>query len=172
MIQYFIISSLLYTKMYQLVNQPVFDLLLLLLALLVILNSQSRYTVTENKRLSYFILTDNTTPLTINTAIRAKSTLYTVKLDIGLQTTQKIKGTEKYINISLIFFICILSITITALKIRDILMYFLVPFILYIIYRLISSFTVYKVLFALIAVLTVKGVVLTVNRVVLLVSIK
>ena len=56
--------------------------------------------VTKNKRLSYFILTDNTTllinnttpltvdttPLTINTAIRAKSALYTVKLDISLQT--------------------------------------------------------------------------------------
>ena len=53
---------------------------------------------TENKRLSYFILinnttllTDDTTPLTINTtpptvntAIRAKSALYIVKLDIGL----------------------------------------------------------------------------------------
>ena len=54
--------------------------------------------VTENKKLSYFILTNNTTlltnnitsltvdttPLTINTAIRAKSTLYTIKLDISL----------------------------------------------------------------------------------------
>ena len=49
--------------------------------------------VTKNKRLSYFILinniiplTNNTTPLTINTVIRAKSALYTVKLDISLQT--------------------------------------------------------------------------------------
>ena len=56
--------------------------------------------VTENKRLSHFILTDNTTllidnttpltvnttPLTVNTIIRAKSALYTVNLDIGLQT--------------------------------------------------------------------------------------
>ena len=40
--------------------------------------------VTKNKRLSYFIPTDNTTPLTINTAIRVKSTLYAVKLDISL----------------------------------------------------------------------------------------
>ena len=61
--------------------------------------------VTENQRLSHFILTDDTTllindttllindttpltikttPLTINTVIRAKSALYTVKLDIGL----------------------------------------------------------------------------------------
>ena len=71
---------------------------------------------------------------------------------------------------SLIFFTCILSITVTALKIRDILMYFSVPFIFCIIYKLISSFTVYKVLFALIAVLTVEGVVLTVKKVVLLVS--
>jgi hypothetical protein len=73
---------------------------------------------------------------------------------------------------SLIFFICIFSITITALKIRDILIYFSVPFILYIVYRPISSFTVYKVLFALIAVLIVKGVVLLVNKIVLLASIK
>ena len=71
---------------------------------------------------------------------------------------------------SLIFFACILSITVTALKIRDILIYFSVPFILYVICRPISSFTVYKVLFTLIAVLTVKGVVSTVKRVVLLVS--
>jgi hypothetical protein len=54
--------------------------------------------VTENKRLSHFILTNNTilltdditlltintTPLTINTVIRAKSALYTVKWDISL----------------------------------------------------------------------------------------
>ena len=91
--------------MYQLVNQPVFDLLLPLLALSVTSNPQLQCTVTENKRLSYFILTndttpptnnttlltDNTTPLTvettpliINTVIRAKSALYTVKLDISL----------------------------------------------------------------------------------------
>ena len=67
---------------------------------------------------------------------------------------------------SLIFFACILSITITALKIRDILIYFSVPFILCVIYRIISSFTVYKALFALIAVLTVGGVVSTVRGVV------
>ena len=64
---------------------------------------------------------------------------------------------------SLIFFIYILSITITALKIRDILIYFSVPFILYIVYRLISSFTIYKVLFTLITVLIVKGVVLLIS---------
>ena len=57
----------------------------------MILNPQSRRTVTENKRLSHFILTNNTTPLTINTTpltvntiIKAKSALYTVKLDTGL----------------------------------------------------------------------------------------
>ena len=71
---------------------------------------------------------------------------------------------------SLIFFTCILSITITAPKIRDILTYFSVPFILYVVYRPISSFTVYKALFALIAVLTVGEVVLIVKGVVLLVS--
>ena len=64
---------------------------------------------------------------------------------------------------SLIFFACIFSITVTALKIRDILTYFSVPFILYIVCRLISSFIIYKVLFALIAVLIVEGVVLLVN---------
>ena len=80
---------------------------------------------------------------------------------------------------SLIFFACILSITITALKIRDILIYFLVPFILYVVCRLVFRFTVYKALFALIAVLivrgvvsTVRGVVLSISRVVLSVSIK
>ena len=84
---------------------------------------------------------------------------------IGFYIKIKIKS-------SLIFFACILSITVTALKIRDVLIYFSVPFILYMIYRLISSFIIYKVLFALIAVLIVKGVVSTVNRVVLLVSVK
>ena len=95
--------------MYQLTNQSVFDPLLLLLALLVILNPQSQHTVNKNKRLNHFILTNNTTsltnnttPLIINTAIRAKSALYTANLDISLQTIQRIKGTEKYINISLI----------------------------------------------------------------------
>ena len=65
----------------------------------------------------------------------------------------------------LIFFtyILILSIAITALKIRNILMYFLVPFIFYVVCRPISSFTVYKALFALIAVLIVGGVVSSVG---------
>ena len=72
-------------------------------------NPQLRYTVTENKRLNHFILTDNTTPLinnttplTVNTAIRAKSALYIVNLDASLQSIQRIKGTEKYVNISMI----------------------------------------------------------------------
>jgi len=50
--------------------------------------------VNKNQRLNYFILTDDTTPLTnditpltVNTVIRAKSALYTANLDIGLQTT-------------------------------------------------------------------------------------
>ena len=73
---------------------------------------------------------------------------------------------------SLIFFTCIFSIIVTALKIRDILIYFSVPFILYIVCRPISSFTIYKALFALIAVLTVRGVVLLVREVVSLISIE
>ena len=73
--------------------------------------------------MSHFIPTDDTTPPTVNTAIRAKSALYAVKLDIGLQTTQKIKGTKKYINISLILkaVIAILRIRIQAKKIRELL---------------------------------------------------
>ena len=68
------------------------------------------------------------------------------------------------IKSSLIFFTyIILSTTIAALKIRDILIYFSVPFILYIVCRPTSRFIVYKALFALIAVLTVKELVLLVN---------
>ena len=74
---------------------------------------------------------------------------------------------------SLIFFIIIiLSIVIAALKIRYILIYFSVPFILYIIYRLISRFTIYKALFTLITVLTIRGVILLVRGVVLSVGIE
>jgi hypothetical protein len=47
----------------------------------------------QKQKLFYFILINNTTPLTnnttlltINTAIRVKSTLYTVNPDISLQT--------------------------------------------------------------------------------------
>src|SRR6266702_3969317 len=53
--------------------------------------------------------------------------------------------------------IIVLSIAIAALKIRDILTYFSVPFILYMVCRPISRFAAYKALFALIAVLTVRG---------------
>jgi hypothetical protein len=75
---------------------------------------------------------------------------------------------------SLIFFTCIiiLSITVTALKIGDILMYFSLPFILYMVCRLISRFTAYKALFALIAVSMIRGVVSLVRGVVLSVGIK
>ena len=62
-----------------------------------------------NQRLNHFIPTDDTTsltddipPLTVNTVIRAKSALYAVNLDVGLQTIQRMKGTEKYVNIYLI----------------------------------------------------------------------
>jgi len=94
MTQHSIISSLLRAKIYQLANQPVFDLLLPLPALSATLNPQSRRTVNKNKRLSHFIptddttpLTNDTTPLTVNTATRAKSALYIINLDISLQTT-------------------------------------------------------------------------------------
>jgi len=60
----------------------------------------------------------------------------------------------------------ILSIAITTLKIGDILTYSPVPFILCIVYRLISRSAAYKALFALITVLTVRGVVLSVRGVV------
>ena len=77
--------------MYQLANQPAFDLLLPLPALLATSNPQLRRTV--NQRLNHSILTDDTTPLTdditpltVNTATRAKSVLYAVDLDTGLQT--------------------------------------------------------------------------------------
>ena len=67
---------------------------------------------------------------------------------------------------SLIFFTYILSITITALKIRDILIYFSVPFVLCVIRRPTSRFTAYKALFALIAVLMIRGVMSSVREVV------
>ena len=82
--------------------------------------------VIKNKRLSYFILTDDTTPLTINTVIRAKSALYAVKLDVGLQTTQRMKGTEKYVNISLILRAVIVILRIQVKKIRKPLTFILI----------------------------------------------
>jgi len=60
----------------------------------------------------------------------------------------------------------ILSIAITTLKIGDILTYSPVPFILYMVYRPISRSAAYKALFALITVLTVRGVVSLVRGVV------
>ena len=68
--------------------------------------------------------------------------------------------------------VVILGIAVAALKIRDILTYFSVPFILYMVCRPVSRSTAYKTLFALVAVLTVKGVILLVRGVILLVSIK
>jgi hypothetical protein len=68
---------------------------------------------------------------------------------------------------SLIFFtIVILSIAVAALKIRYILTYFSVPFVLCVIRRPISRFTVYKALFAFVAVLTIRGVISSVRGVV------
>ena len=81
---------------------------------------------------------------------------------IGFYIKIKVKSPKLcYKGIPLV--IIILSITIATLKIGNILIYFSVPFILYIVYRPISSFTIYKALFALIAVSTVGGVVLSVS---------
>ena len=68
--------------------------------------------------------------------------------------------------------VVVVSIAVTALKIGDVLIYSLVPFFLYIVHRLISRFTVYKALFALIVVLMIRGVILLVRGVVLLVGIE
>ena len=68
--------------------------------------------------------------------------------------------------------IVVVSIAVAALKIGDVLTYSLVPFFLYMVCRPISSFTAYKALFALIAVLTVRGVVLLVRGVVSSVNIE
>ena len=62
----------------------------------------------------------------------------------------------RYKGIPLVIII-ILSVAVAALKIRDILTYFSVPFILYMVCRPISRFAAYKALFALVAVLMVKG---------------
>jgi len=121
MTQYSIISSLLRAKTYQLANQPAFDPLLPLPALLATSNPQSRRTVNKNQRLNHSIPTNNTAPLTditpliVNTVIRAKSALYAVNLDVSLQTIQRTKGTEEYINIS-----PILRAVTTILKITKI----------------------------------------------------
>ncbi len=77
----------------------------------------------------------------------------------------------RYKGIPLVIII-ILSVAVAALKIGDILTYSLVPFILCVVCRPISRFAAYKALFALVAVLTVKGVILLVRGVILLVSIK
>ena len=67
-------------------------------------------------------LTDDITPLIVNTAIRAKSALYTVNLDVGLRITQRTKGTEKYVNISLILRAATVILRIMmAKKIRELL---------------------------------------------------
>ena len=77
-----------------------------------------------------------------------------------------------YKGIPLVIVVIIINIAVTALKIKDILTYSLVPFFLYMVYRPISRFTAYKALFTLIAVLTIRGVILLVRGVVLLVSIE
>ena len=91
----------------------------------------------------------------------------------GFYIKVKIKSSKpryKGILLVIIVVIIIISITVAALKIGDILIYSSVPFVLCIVYRPISRFTVYKVLFALIAVLTVRGVmVLIIKRVAVLI---
>ena len=90
---------------------------------------------------------------------------------IGFYIKIKVRSPKlRYKDIPLV--IIILSIAIAALKIGDILIYSSVPFILYMVCRPISRFTVYKALFALITVLTVGGLVLSVKEVVLSVNIK
>ena len=75
----------------------------------------------------------------------------------------------KGIPLIIIIVVIVIGIPITALKIGDILIYSSVPFVFYIVYRPTSRFTVYKVLFTLIAVLTARGVaVLTVRGVAVL----
>jgi len=101
MIRHSIISSSLLTRMYLLVNQLAFDLLLPLLALLAILNPQSRRTA--SKRLNHSLLTDDIAPRTVTRiATRAKSVLYVANPDVGLQTTQRMRRTGEYVNTSLI----------------------------------------------------------------------
>jgi hypothetical protein len=68
--------------------------------------------------------------------------------------------------------VVIVGIAVAALKIGDVLTYSSVPFVLYMVYRLISRFTAYKALFALIAVLTIRGVILFVRGVVSSVSVE
>jgi len=69
-------------------------------------------------------------------------------------------------GIPLVIVVVVISIAVTALKIGDVLTYSLVPFFLCMVYRPISRFTAYKALFALIAVLTIRGVMLLVRGVV------
>ena len=99
------------------VNQLAFDLLPPLPALLATSNPQLQRTV--SKRLNHFIPIDDTTPLTatpptaIRIVIRAKSVLYVANLDVGLQTTQRMRRTEEYVNTSLISRAIIVRMTIT-----------------------------------------------------------
>ena len=62
--------------------------------------------------------------------------------------------------------IVVVSIAVAALKIGDILTYSLVPFFLRMVRRPTFRFTAYKALFALIAVLTIRGIISLVRGVV------
>jgi len=91
---------------------------------------------------------------------------------IGFYIKIEVKSSKLRCKGTPLVVVIILSIVVTALKIGDILTYSSVPFILYMVCRLISRFTIYKALFALTAVLMVRGVILLVKGVVLLVSIE
>ena len=68
-------------------------------------------------------LTNDITPLIVNTAIRAKSALYAVNLDISLQTIRRKKRTKEYVNTSPILraATAILRMTMQVKKIRELL---------------------------------------------------
>jgi hypothetical protein len=90
----------------------------------------------------------------------------------GFYIEVKVRSSKpRYKGIPLVI-VVVVSIAVAALKIRDVLTYPLVPFFLYIVYRPISRFTAYKALFALIAVLIIRGVILLVRGVVSLVGIE
>ena len=62
-------------------------------------------------------------------------------------------------GIPLVVVVVVVSIVVAALKIGDVLTYSLVPFFLRMVRRPTSRFAAYKALFALIAVLTIRGVI-------------
>jgi len=83
---------------------------------------------------------------------------------IGFYIEIEVRSSKlRYKGIPLVIIVVVISIAITALKIGDILTYSSVPFFLYMVYRPTSRFTAYKALFALITILTIRGVILLVS---------